>query len=146
MTSHSLTAEDITQNVFLKLFENYNSINDKNKIDIWVFKTAKFEAFNYYRGKKTKVDQFKVADTDELEIGSDFDVLEIIEMKDLKEKIESELENIPIEQKEVFVLKEFGGLRYEEISDIIGIDEKLVKSRIHLARKKLMLKLSKVFK
>ena len=144
MTSDNLTAEDITQNVFLKLFENYNSINDKSKIDIWVFKTAKFEAFNYYRGKKTKVDQFEVADANELEIGSDFDVAEIIELKDLKEKVEAELENIPIEQKEVFVLKEFGGLRYDEISDIIGIDEKLVKSRIHLARKKLMLKLSKV--
>ncbi len=146
MTSDNLTAEDITQNVFLKLFENYNSINDKSKIDIWVFKTAKFEAFNYYRGKRTKVDQFEVADANELEIGSDFDVAEIIELKDLKEKIETELDNIPIEQKEVFVLKEFGGLSYDEISDIIGIDEKLVKSRIHLARKKLMLKFSKVLK
>ena len=146
MTSDRLTAEDITQNVFLKLFENYNLIRDKSKVDVWVFKTAKFEAFNYYRGKATKVDQFGVADTDELELGSGFDVLEIIELRDLREKIESELDNIPVEQKEIFALKEFGGLSYEEISNVIGIDENLVKSRLHSARRKLMLKLSKVLK
>jgi len=42
--------------------------NNKSKVDIWVFKTAKFEAFNYYRDKRTEVDRFEVADANELEI------------------------------------------------------------------------------
>lgn len=145
MTSDRLTAEDITQNVFLKLFENFETLRDKARIDIWVFKVAKNEAFNYYRGKRTKVDQFMVEDADELEINSDFDLLRLIELNDLKEKLEEELDELPVEQKEVFTLKEFGALSYEEIASVLEINTDLVKSRLHTARKKLMKKLSNVF-
>ena len=146
MTSDRMTTEDISQNVFLKLFENFDKINDRSKIDIWVFKVAKFEVFNFYRGKSTKVDQFGVEDTDDIELGSEVDLLEVIELKDLKEKLNAELENIAFEQKEVFTLKEFGGLSYEEISSVLEIDENLVRSRLHSARKKLILRLSKALK
>jgi RNA polymerase sigma factor (sigma-70 family) len=146
MTSDRLTAEDISQNVFLKLFENFDKIEDKSKTDIWVFKTAKFEVFNFYRGKSVKVDQFGVEDSDELENISDHDILEAIELRDFKEKLESELNNLPFEQKEVFTLKEFGGLSYEQISGILDINENLVRSRLHSARRKLIAKLSKAAK
>ena len=146
MTSDRLTAEDISQNVFLKLFENFDRIEDKSKTDIWVFKTAKFEVFNFYRGKSVKVDQFGVEDSDEIEISSDLDVLEVIELKDFKEKLEDELNILPFEQREVFVLKEFGGLSYEQISGILEINEDLVRSRLHSARRKLIAKLSKAVK
>jgi RNA polymerase sigma-70 factor, ECF subfamily len=146
MTSDRLTAEDISQNVFLKLFENLDKIEDKSKTDIWVFKTAKFEVFNFYRGKSVKVDQFGVEDSDELDIISDHDILEVIELRDFKEKLESELNNLPFEQKEVFTLKEFGGLSYEQISEILDINENLVRSRLHSARRKLIAKLSKAVK
>ena len=146
MTSDRMTTEDISQNVFLKLFENFDKINDRSKIDIWVFKVAKFEVFNFYRGKSIKVDQFGVEDTDDIELGSEMDLLEVIELKDLKEKLNAELENIAFEQKEVFTLKEFGGLSYEEISSVLEIDENLVRSRLHSARKKLILRLSKALK
>jgi RNA polymerase sigma factor (sigma-70 family) len=146
MTSDKLTAEDIIQNVFLKLFENFDKIEDKSKTDIWVFKTAKFEVFNFYRGKSVKVDQFGVEDSDELEIISDHDILEVIELRDFKEKLESELNNLPFVQKEVFTLKEFGGLSYEQISEILDINENLVRSRLHSARRKLIAKLSKAVK
>ena len=68
MTSDKLISEDIVQNVFLKFFENYDNIHDKSKIDIWVFKTAKYEVYNFYRGKATKVDQFGVSDIEDLTI------------------------------------------------------------------------------
>ena len=146
MTSDRLTAEDISQNVFLKLFENFDKIKDKSKTDIWVFKTAKFEVFNFYRGKSVRVDQFGVEDSDALEISSDTDVLEVIELKDFKEKLEAEINILPFDQREVFVLKEFGGLSYEQISTILEINENLVRSRLHSARRKLITRLSKALK
>jgi RNA polymerase sigma factor (sigma-70 family) len=146
MTSDRMTAEDISQNVFLKLFENIDKIIDRSKIDVWVFKVAKFEVFNFYRSKHIKVDQFEVEDSDDIELGSEVDLFEVIELKDLKEKLNTELENIPFEQKEVFTLKEFGGLSYEEISSVLEIDENLVRSRLHSARRKLILRLSKALK
>lgn len=146
MTSDRLTAEDIAQNVFLKLYEKYGEIEDKSKVDIWVFKVAKNEAYNFYRGKRARVDQFDVADSDEIDIQADYDVLRLVELKEMKEKLEAELEEIPLEQKEVFVLKESGGLTYSEISSVLGIEEDLVRSRLHSARKKLIKRLSHVFR
>ena len=58
----------------------------------------------------------------------------------------NELENIPAEQKDVFVLKEFGELSYNEISRVLEINEELVKSRLFLSRKKLISKISKILK
>jgi len=146
MTSEKLTAEDIVQNVFLKLFENYKKIQDKDKVDIWVFKTAKFEVYNFYRGKKTKVDQFGVSDIEDVEVESNLDIADIIEMHELRELILTELENIPVEQKDVFILKEFGELNYNEISRVLDLTEELVKSRLFLARKKLISRISKILK
>ncbi len=144
MTSDRLTTEDITQNVFLKLFENIGQIESKDSIECWLFKTARNEAFNFYRKKNTHPDEFDVEDADEIEIESDYDIIEILEMADLKEKVQAELNNIPADQKEIFILKEFGNLSYKEIAGILEIDENLVRSRLFKARKKLIIKLSKI--
>jgi len=54
-----------------------------------------------------------------------------------------ELDNLPDEQKEVFILKEYTGMNYKEIADVMNIDTDLVKSRLYKTRQKLMKRLSK---
>ncbi|MCB0744909.1 MAG: RNA polymerase subunit sigma, partial [Ignavibacteriae bacterium] len=48
------------------------------------------------------------------------------------------------EQKEVYLLKEYGGLSYKEISETLVIDVDLVKSRLYKVRQKLINKISKM--
>ena len=55
-----------------------------------------------------------------------------------------ELKNLPVEQKEVFILREYSGLKYSEIGNVLNIDERLVKSRLNKARDKLINKVSKL--
>jgi len=97
----------------------------------------------YYRKKKTHPDQFKVEDTDELDIDSNFRIEEELEHKELNEIIRTELDKMAIEQRDVFLLKEYGGLSYKEIALVMSIDENLVKSRLFKVRNKLIDKLSK---
>ena len=66
------------------------------------------------------------------------------ELKEMKNLILNELEKMSIEQKEIFLLKEYGGLSYKEISAISNIDENLVKSRLYKTRQKLINRLSKI--
>jgi len=66
------------------------------------------------------------------------------ELKEMKKLILNELDHISIEQKEIFLLKEYGGLSYKEISVISNIDENLVKSRLYKTRQKLISKLAKI--
>ncbi|MDZ7763196.1 MAG: sigma factor-like helix-turn-helix DNA-binding protein [Melioribacteraceae bacterium] len=68
----------------------------------------------------------------------------ITRKKELRELVMIELNDLPEEQKEVFVMKEYGGLSYKEISAALEIDENLVRSRLLKPRQKLIKRLSKV--
>jgi RNA polymerase sigma-70 factor, ECF subfamily len=141
MTGDRLTSEDIVQNVFLQLYRNMNSIKNTDSINYWIFRTARNEVYMYYRRKRIMVDRFDTEDSNELEIISDYDLNNILDHKEIKKIIENELNKLSPEQSEVFILKEYSGLSYSEISAITGSDEKLVKSRLYKTRQKLIKKL-----
>jgi RNA polymerase sigma factor (sigma-70 family) len=85
-----------------------------------------------------------VQDTDDLEIDASIRLDEEFEIQEMKEIIMKELDKLSVEQRDVFLLKEYGGLSYKEIAEIMKIDEELVKSRLYKTRQKLIYKLSKV--
>ena len=146
MVGDRLMCEDIVQNVFLKFFENMELIRNKNSVNFWIFKTARNEIYTYYRSKKIKVDQFAVADIEEINVVSDHDLTDEFELKEISEIVKKELDEMAFEQREVFVLKEYAGMSYKEISQLMGVDENLVKSRLYNTRQRLINKISKVLK
>ena len=144
MVSDKMLCEDIVQNIFLKLFENMELIKNKNSISYWLFTTARNDVYSFYRSKKVKADQFNVLDADEL-IKPSSENLEVeFEKRELKNLILHELNNLPDDQKEVYLLKEYGGLSYKEIAGIMEIEESLVKSRLYKTRQKLISLLRRV--
>lgn len=146
MVGDRLMSEDIVQNVFLKFYENMDLIRNKNSMNFWLFKTARNEIYTYYRGKKIKADQFSVTDIDEVDLASGMNPTEEIELKEISEIVMRELNEMPFEQREVYILKEYTGMSYKEISKLMSIDENLVKSRLYNTRQRLINKISKVFK
>lgn len=146
MIPDRMTGEDILQDVFLKFYQNIDSIKNKNSILFWLFTTARNEIYMYYRSKKIKADQFNVEDSDALEIKNNNNPADIFDLKEMKEIINNELHLFPIEQKEVFIMKEYGNLSYKEIASILKINENLVKSRLYKTRQKLIERISKIIK
>lgn len=144
MVNDRLMCEDIIQNVFLKLFENLNRIRNKDSIQYWLFSTVRNEIYSYYRKKKIRIDQFGSDDADEIEIESPDKIENELDNKEMKELILNELNKMGIDQREVFLLKEYGGLSYKEIAEVMNIDEELVKSRLFKTRQKLIKKLTKI--
>ncbi len=144
MLGDTMMCEDIIQNVFEKFFENMNSIRNSERVDVWLYTTTRNAIYTYYRAKKIHVDQFNVMDTDEIEIDSSLNLEEELELKELHELIMNELNKLEVEQRDVFLLKEYGNLSYKEISEVMKIDENLVKSRLYKKRQMLITKLSKV--
>ena len=65
-------------------------------------------------------------------------------MKELKDLVIAELNKMDIGQREAYMLKEYGGLSYKEISAVMGIDENLVKSRLYKTRQKLINRFAKI--
>lgn len=140
MTSDKMLSEDIVQNVYLKFFEYMNKVE---KPEFWLYKTARNEVYQYFRKKNIHKDQFNVTDIEDVEIESNESLEETIENSDLKNLIHDLLLRLPAGQREVFLLKEYSGLSYKEISSILEIEEELVKSRLYKVRQKLVIKISK---
>ena len=145
MLSDKTLCEDVVQTVFLRLFENLGLIKDKSSTKSWLFTTARNEVFTIYRKKKVRKNVYTFEDEEEL-TSFDKDFSEEFEMKEIKELLQIELDDLPEDQKEIYVLKEYGQLSYQEIADTLGIEVDLVKSRLYKTRQKLIKRLSKVLK
>ena len=136
-----MLTEDIVQNVFIKFYENMSNIREKEFVASWIYTTARNEIFDHFRRRSRKPEEiineeyeFPVKDNLEIE----FENLE------LRKIIMNELDLLPHEQKEVYLLREYSGLSYKEIADIQKIDEELVKSRLFKTRQKLIKRISKI--
>jgi RNA polymerase sigma-70 factor (ECF subfamily) len=145
MTSDSMLAEDVVQNVFLKLYENLDRIHNKESINFWLITTARNEMYSHFRSAKRKADDHQT-DLEDVDIVSPVSMEYEFDIHELKEIILKELDTLPEEQKEVFILKEYTGMNYKEIANVLNIDTDLVKSRIYKTRQKLIKRLSnKIF-
>jgi RNA polymerase sigma-70 factor, ECF subfamily len=134
ITRSAMIAEDIVHNVFMKLYDKYDTINEKDKLDRWLFATARNEAMGYFRKVKVRREE----DLEILEgMSMRMDPGGILEDKEAGVLIERELKEMEPAQSEVFRLKELSGMSYNDIAEELEITEELVKSRLFKARKKL---------
>ena len=144
MLRDRMHAEDIVQDVFLKLFENLNGIHNKQSIQFWLFKTTRNEILGFLRSNKNKSLIIHSVDIQELEIREPVLLTDEVDNKETNKLILDELDKINEDFKEIFVLKEYSGLSYKEIASVLNIDEELVKSRLYKARQKLINKITKL--
>jgi len=144
MLNDKMRADDIVQDVFIKLFENLNNIHNKQSIQFWLFKTARNEMMAFLRNTKNKKFITEAVDIENLEIENKTSLTDEIENTELKKLILSELELMNEDFREVFVLKEYSGLSYKQIASLLEIDEDLVKSRLYKARQKLINRIAKL--
>ena len=135
-----MVAEDVVQTVFVKLYENYGELKQKESANYWLFTAARNEYYNYYRKHKRVIELNESVLSDE---HTDYELEKSVELKDMKKIVLQELNKMSDDQKEVYLLKEYGGLSYREISKTMNIDVELVKSRLYKVRQKLISKISK---
>ena len=144
MLNDQMRADDIVQDVFIKLYENLDHIHNKQSIQFWLFKTARNEIFSFFRNTKNKKLFTNAMDLEDVEIESSQLLSDEIENKELNKLILNELDNMNEDFREVFILREYSGLSYKEIASLLEIDEELVKSRLYKTRQKLVNKISKL--
>lgn len=135
-----ILAEDIAHNVFLKLYSNLDRIRHTELVEVWIFTTARNEIFSHFRKNKNRINEpieFHKEKFSTNNLYSDF------ERKELIDFIEDELKTMDESQSEVYFLKEYSGLSYKEIAQIMNITEDLVRSRIFKVRQKLRTAITK---
>lgn len=136
-----MLAEDIAHNVFIKLYNNLSGIRQADRVEIWIFTTARNEAFTHFRKRKNIKEEDLASNEGNLSTKCYYDEYERMELIAV---IENELERMDETQSEVYYLKEYSGLSYKEVAGIMNITEDLVRSRLFKVRQKLKTAITKL--
>lgn len=136
-------AADLTQEAFLKAYRSLGSFRGDCRFSSWLRRIASSVCLDFLRSKSKKREQSLSIENDdgeeaELEIPDLRELPEDSLMRErLRDSVRRGMERLPEEQRRILVLRELGGLGYEEIADKLGIECGTVKSRIFRARKRL---------
>lgn len=137
-------ARDITQDAFVKAYNNLDSFRLESSFYTWLYRIAMNLAIDFIRKRQrhgTTSFEEAIATRDEdgtiSEAHHDDDPRRNLERKRLHERIMDALDQLPADQKQVILLRELEGLSYKEIGDVMDIPEGTVMSRLFYARKKL---------
>ena len=121
-------AADIAQTVFLKVFEHISDYDPRFKFFSWVYRITINEALNQL-SKRRK--QEPLGDRQASPLHSP---AEELESKWLCNRVQAALMLLNTEYRTVVVLKHISGCSYHQISEILQLPEKTIKSRLYSAR------------
>ena len=118
-------AEDVVSESIIRALKASDSIKDIKNIKTWFFKIISNTAINDIRKKQRTVPLVFTENEDTYE--DNYDISSINEM----------IEKLPREYTEVIVLRYFEDMKIKDISDVLGINENTVKTRLYKALKML---------
>ena len=128
---HAVEAEDIVQNVFLRLLTSDKMITDitlpalvytiaRNLISDYYRRRNHFEAYEHYLKNTDSIDESATS---------------ILSVRDITEQLERGLARVPENCREIYRLHVYGGMKVAEISQRLGEAYKSVEHRLGAARK-----------
>ncbi len=120
--------DDILQEVFIKIWQNRESIKKPDTFNSYIFTITKNLLLNELRRKLS--DSKTKSEIQNRSLAEEYHQFEQIEFKELKEKLDFEIENLPEKQKEIFILSRKEGLSHKEIAEKLKISTKTVEYHI----------------
>jgi RNA polymerase sigma-70 factor (ECF subfamily) len=124
-------AEDLLQDVFLKVLSHLRDVRDAATFPGWVFRIAVNTSYSYLRQKKAQGD--KVVPLDDLEGSIEDRSGESVE-RDLQGPLEKAIQALAPRLRSVFVLHDVQGFKHEEIAQALGCAVGTSKSQLFKAR------------
>jgi RNA polymerase sigma-70 factor (ECF subfamily) len=121
-------AADTTQTVFLKVFEHLQDYDPQYRFFSWIYRIAINESLNQVKKRRH---QEPLADS---EASSWQSPEQKLDSDRLSNRVQGALMELSEDYRTVVVLKHFSGCSYQQISGILQLPEKTVKSRLYTAR------------
>ena len=122
-------AADITQIVFLKVFEHLQEFDSRFKFFSWIYRIAVNESINQLNRRK------RLEELGDREAASGPGPDATFDRDQVSEELQEALMTLSQDHRAVIVLRQFTEISYREIGEILQIPEKTVKSRLFSARK-----------
>lgn len=130
-------AQDITQNIFMKLWKNRKKLEHIKSMDDYLFILSKNACMDYFR----KASRKKEISTD---VFDEFLLSRIVSSPEKRidaisdiEELRHVIDSLPSKRRDIFIMSRFDGLSNDEIASILGVSKKTVENQISLATKKI---------
>ena len=126
---------DVVQNVFIKVWKNLEGFRGESKIYTWLYRIATNESITFLNQKKRR---FTISFNDvENEMADKLSSDPLFSGDKIQMKLQQAILKLPTQQRIVFNMKYFDGMKYEEIADILGLTVGGLKATYHHAVKKI---------
>ncbi len=135
-------AEEISQDVFLKVYKKAASFRQEARFTTWLYRITVNTCFNFKRRKKIPIESLDQMQ----EPGPGFqepaaprseNPEEIYRRRKRAELIRNALDTLPPKQRIAFIMGKFDGYSYDEISKVLGINANAVAALMHRAKEQL---------
>ena len=127
-------ANDILQNVFIKVWKNLGEFREESNLYTWLYRIGTNEALTWIEQQKRRT-SVSLSDneslfSERLTAQKDFDP------KKIEWKLQQAIQSLPEKQKVVFNLRYYDEMPYEEMSDVLDTSVGALKASYHHAVKK----------
>ena len=150
MTGSSDDAEDLTQEVFIRMYTSIGSFRSQSSLNTWLFRIASNLCIDRFRRAKNRTAAYSLDDpigdgegetTHEVPDRT-YEPQRLLENGEMAEQIQRALAQLPEKLRATLLLHDIEGLPYEEIAQVVGCPLGTVKSRLFNARLQLRQRLS----
>lgn len=131
MISDKEEVNDISQEVFIRIYRNLNRYNPEFKFSTWSVRIATNLCLDILR--KKKVDSMPIEEIEDISSGSDTPETRYLN-KERSEKIRRAIEGLPEKYRTPVILFHQNGLSYEEMTKILNEPMTIIKNRLYRAR------------
>ena len=125
LVSNREDALDLSQDVFLKAYQNLPKLDDPARFSGWLFRIAHNEAFSLLRRKRPETDL-------EFQPAAPTTEGRLLPME-LSLAVDSALKRLTDDQREAVLLKVYQGFKFDEMAEILECPVSTVKSRLYTA-------------
>src|SRR5260221_2011823 len=136
----AMPAEEIVQNIFLKLWEKKEEITIKENVSVHLYRAVHNESLNYLRHRKVRSAYQSYAMRQHKQTEQEKPAEKVV-MKELEKKLEVALQELPEQCRTIFQLSRYEDLKYREIADRLRLSVKTIENQMGKALKLLRLKL-----
>jgi RNA polymerase sigma-70 factor, ECF subfamily len=122
-------ALDLSQDVFLKVYQNIRKLDDPARFGPWLYRIAHNEAYSFFRRRRPETALVSLSNEDapaERNPAPGFPM-------DLSLAVTAALDRLNPEQREAVVLKVYEGFKFDEMAEIVGCPVSTIKSRLYTA-------------
>ena len=134
MTMDRELAEDLTQNVFLRILKYRTSYRDGLRFQSWIYQVARNVFSDHYQAHKNRFSSFVDVEKVEDQMA---DANEAEELDEKEKLLHRSLQKLCEEQRELLILTRFQHMKYEEVAAIMETTVANIKVKVHRAIMKL---------